>query len=92
VFYTFCFGFNSQTPGLKPDDVYIDINPEVEIATDAAALIDMVDGRLLGGSMSTTLRNELGRLLSEIPPDDRINRAASAIFIVASSPEFAVQR
>jgi hypothetical protein len=92
VFYTFCFGFNSKTPGLKPDDVYIDIDDEVAVANDAKTLIDTVDGRLLGGTMSTILRDELGRLLSEIPPEDRINRAAAAIYLVASSPEFAVQR
>ena len=39
--------------------------------------------------MSTTLRAELGRLLSAIPSkNDRINRAASTIYIVATSPEF----
>jgi hypothetical protein len=72
--------------------VYIDIDDEVAVANDAKTLIDTVDGRLLGGTMSTILRDELGRLLSEIPPEDRINRAAAAIYLVASSPEFAVQR
>jgi hypothetical protein len=91
MFYSFCFGFNSQTPGLKPDDVYIDINDEIAVATNAAALIDKVDDRLLGGAMSNVLREELGRMLNEIPADDRINRAASVIYIVATSPEFAVQ-
>jgi uncharacterized protein (DUF1800 family) len=83
---------NSQVKGLAPDDVVIDIDTEVTHATDPPGLIEDVDEKLLGGTMSTTLRSQLEVLVASIPATDSVSRAAEAVYFVAASPEFAVQR
>jgi uncharacterized protein (DUF1800 family) len=86
------FGLNSANQSLEDDDVYIDISAEMAIADDTDALIDMVVGKLLGGQVSSTLRAEMLRMINFIPVADSANRAAEAIYLVASSPEYAYQR
>jgi uncharacterized protein (DUF1800 family) len=83
---------NSQVKGLAPNDVYIDIDNEVTQASAPDELIEDVDEKLLGGTMSTTLRSQLQLLVASIPVTDSVSRAAEAVYFVAASPEFAVQR
>lgn len=92
LFAAQAFSRNSRSAGLKPEDIVIDINAEVVAAANVPALVDLVDGKLLAGTMSHTLRTELTALLNLIPLDDGVARAAQAIYFVAASPEFALQR
>jgi uncharacterized protein (DUF1800 family) len=77
--------------GINRDTVLIDFSAEEAIAADADALIDRVAGTLLGGNMSTTLRDEIAGILAVIPPEQGLLRAAETIYLVVSSPEFAYQ-
>lgn len=86
------FGLNSAATNLQPDDIYIDISEEIAIAADSAALADMVSEKLLADPMSATLRAEIIGMVDRIPVADAASRAAEAIFLTASSPEFAYQR
>lgn len=86
------FGLNSASDALAEDDVYIDIDDEVEVAADTDALIDMVAAKLTGGELSATLRAEIETMLALLPADDPVLRAAETIYFIASSPEFAYQR
>jgi uncharacterized protein (DUF1800 family) len=86
------FGLNSANPNLQADDVFIDISEEMAIADDSSALIAMVVDKLLGGQASATLQAEMMRMIDLIPATDMANRAAEAIYLVASSPEYAYQR
>jgi uncharacterized protein (DUF1800 family) len=87
-----CFGLNSANQNLEPDDVFIDIGEEMAIADDTDALIDMVVGKLLAGTVSDVLRAEMAGMLNRIDVADAANRTAEAIYFVVSSPEFAYQR
>lgn len=91
-FFYQVFGLNQTNQELEPDDVYIDFSAEMAIAADVDALINMVAGKLLGGDISDTLRNEIAGMLALIPETDSAIRAAEAIYFVATSPEFAYQR
>ena len=91
-FFLAAFELNSENPNLAPDNVYIDIGEEVAIADDTNELIDMVDAKLLGGGMSSTLRTEIAGMVDRIDAADAAARTAEAIFLTASSPEFAYQR
>lgn len=83
---------SAQDPNFGADDVYIDIAGELAIAGDPDALIDMVADKLLAGSISQTLREEIGGMLSLIVgPDAEALRVAEVIYLVASSPEYAYQ-
>jgi len=96
--YMFCQAFfwnQNQDPTCGPitdDTVLIDTLEEEAVAADAAALIDMVADKLLAGDISDTLRTEIDRMLALIPLDQVNFRAAEAIYLVVTSPEYANQR
>jgi uncharacterized protein (DUF1800 family) len=83
---------DKTSPDYNEDTILINFQEEVDVAADADALIDMVAGKLLGGEMSDTLRTEIKRVVEIIPADQPLFRAADAIFLTVSSPEFAYQR
>jgi uncharacterized protein (DUF1800 family) len=86
------FGLNQANPDLRQNDVYIDIQEEMNVAADINALIELAAGKLLGGRISDALRTEMAGMLERLPEDDPALRAAEAIYLVATSPEYAYQR
>lgn len=86
------FALNHTNPDLEDEQIYINIQEEMDIASDADALIDMVAGKLLGGQITDTLRTEIRGMVERIPETDTTLRAAEAIFFVVTSPEYAYQR
>ena len=86
------FGLNSLNQNLRPDDIFINFESEQPIAADIEQLIDAVAGKLLGGEISTTLRNEIAGMLALIPEADTVNRVAETIYFIVTSPEYAYQR
>lgn len=86
------FGLNSLNQNLRPDDVFINFEAELLIATDIDPLIDTVAGKLLGGEISTALRNEIAGMLALIPAADTVNRVAETVYFIVTSPEYAYQR
>lgn len=86
------FGLNSTNENLNPDDVYINFEAEMAIAADIDLLIDTVAGKLLGGQISDTLRNEIAGMLALVPETDTVIRVAETIYFVVTSPEYAYQR
>ncbi|MGB5630902.1 MAG: DUF1800 domain-containing protein [Woeseiaceae bacterium] len=86
------FGLNQTNGDLEEDDIYIDIQEEMDIAADIDALINMVAGKLLGGEISDTLRTEIRGMLERVPDTETAIRAAETIYFVVTSPEFAYQR
>ncbi len=61
------FGLNQTNENLEEDDIYINIQEEMDVATDIDALINMVAGKLLGGEISNTLRTEIRGMLERVP-------------------------
>ena len=86
------FGLNQTNAELEEDDIFIDIAEEMAVADDSDALIDMVAGKLLGGVISDTLREEIAGMLARVPVTESALRAAEAIYFVVTSPEYAYQR
>lgn len=82
----------SANPDLRPDDVYIDISEELALAGDAEALVSRVADKLLAGEISPLLEREAVGMVERIPAGDAPARAAEAVYLVASSPEYAYQR
>ena len=91
-FFLQAFALNSQSPGLRGRDIFIDIDEEVALAANSDALIDRVADKLLAGRISDALRTEVRGMIELVPPTDTVLRAAEAIYFIASSPEFAQQR
>ncbi|MDH3806190.1 MAG: DUF1800 domain-containing protein, partial [Gammaproteobacteria bacterium] len=96
--YMFCqtFFWNQESsPDCGPitdDTVLIDTTEEIAVAGDADALIDMVAGKLVAGQISTTLRTEISGMLALIPAEQANLRAAEAIYLLVTSPEYAYQQ
>jgi uncharacterized protein (DUF1800 family) len=75
-----------------PNDVLIHIGHERNLASNATALVDHLDLLLLGGAMSQGMRGEVTRLVQDTAfGTDGTDRVLEAIFLIVSSPEYAVQ-
>lgn len=85
---------------LNSDDMFINTTDELAIAADAEALVNRVAEKLLGGStqMSTALKTETKAQIERTavpttnPTTALATRTADAIYLIVTSPEFALQR
>ncbi len=82
----------SAASGLGPDDVFINIDEELAIAADTDALVAMVADKLLAGNISQTLNDEVRQMVDRVPGADIAVRVGEAIYLIATSPEYAYQR
>lgn len=79
---------HSEVPNLQEAQIYIVIDEEMAIASDAEALVDDIAVKLLGGDISDNLRAETLAMVNkwELPS----GRVVEAIHSIVTSPEFAV--
>jgi len=94
-FFLLTFQWNSAAQNPGEDDVLIDLSEEIAVANDTAAVIGLVEDKLLGGAMSTTLRLEMTGMIERIReafPGNDAAIAAEAVYLAVTSPEFAYQR
>ena len=89
---------NGPTVDNSSDDVEVDSGVDDAVIVDDGAnidtdaLIDMVADKLLAGEISAPLRQEITGIMALIPDTETALRAAEAIYLVVSSPEFAYQK
>ncbi len=82
----------TQAPTLNADDMYIDTSEEIALAADSEALVNRVADRLLGGAagMSAVLK---AQAKAQVERSTNSNtRVADAIYLIAVSPEYILQR
>jgi uncharacterized protein (DUF1800 family) len=91
MFYQ-ALAITSEATDLNPDDVYINIDEEMAIATDTDALVNMVSEKLLAGQISQPLSDEIKGMLNRIAPAEAAIRVGEVIYFISSSPEYAYQR
>lgn len=99
-FFNQAFCWSSAPVGdcpLLPDEVrrdipFIDVREEVALAATPQALVARVAEKLLGGEVSPALDAEVRRVAEVIPVESAPERVAEVIYLVSSSPEFAVLR
>lgn len=75
-----------------PADILLDIEREKAMASDPPTLIDHLNLLLTSGRMSVEMRNELIDVIEGIALGDGSQRVVEAIYLIVSSPEFAVQK
>lgn len=63
-------------------------------AADATAnqLLDYLNTKMLHGTMSTEMRNKILPAITAINAANSLQRSQTAIYLVATSPQFQVQR
>ncbi|MBB5206826.1 DUF1800 domain-containing protein [Chiayiivirga flava] len=88
-----CYMNAQQYPGVR--ETQLD-SWRASIADGGNAAIDAMIERanvlFLGGGMSPALRSRVRARVLEIPADDPMLRVQNALYLIAASPEFAVQR
>jgi uncharacterized protein (DUF1800 family) len=90
-FYTQAASRNSRSGVTSPDNVVIDIETEIPLAPYPNVLVATVGETLLAGAMSSALRQQAESQVARVSMGNAPQRVAEAIWLVASSPEFAMQ-
>ena len=62
------------------------------LSQDPAALVDRVNVLLMNSNMSPEMRNVIIQAVSAVPATDNLTRARTAVYLVASSSQFQVER
>ena len=91
-FYAQAFQNNSRSNVTDPDTVVIDIDDDLQYAPTPAALVASVANRLLAGQVSDALRTQVERQVALVSTSNAPRRVAEAVWLVTTSPEYAVQR
>ena len=82
--------FKHDTQGQR---IAIDISTEMDLEADREALLDHLDLLMLGGRMSADLRYEVNLLMDARNYENAASqRVVEAIFLIATSPEAAIQQ
>lgn len=74
------------------DTPILDTSIENSLANNPDALVDKIADRLLAGQISTVLRDEARAMVERAPANLPSLRTAEALYLIASSPEFAYQK
>ncbi|MEE4245779.1 MAG: DUF1800 family protein, partial [Kangiellaceae bacterium] len=72
--------------------INLNYSDELALANDSTALINHLDTYLMGGTMSTTMRQELINYMDDIPISEIEARVREAVFFIVSSAQYAIQR
>ncbi len=90
-FYGQVFGRISSSVGLADTAIVINTTEEQAQIADADAMVTRMANKLLGGQISAGLRTE-ARALAETRPATDVLRVSEALYLIVTSPEYAVQR
>ena len=80
--------------GSGPDTIVLDFARDLTLAADVDALLDLYDRLFLAGRMSPYLRTRLSAHLAQIPlaGNGARTRIRDALYLILTSPEYAVQQ
>jgi hypothetical protein len=72
--------------------VTLDLTPWVNLAASPTALVDTLNTRLMGGTMPADMRTTIIQAVTTTSASSTTTRARTAIYLVATSPQYNVQR
>ncbi|WP_179958272.1 DUF1800 domain-containing protein [Chitinimonas arctica] len=70
----------------------IEWGPWLTLAPDSGKLLDRINQLLFHGSMSEAMRGTIKQAVDAISVTDSYNRARTALYLAATSPQFQIQR
>jgi uncharacterized protein (DUF1800 family) len=70
----------------------IDLASLAALAANPEKLMDKLDLVMMHKSMSSAMRNIIIQTINAIPVSDRLTRARTAVYLVATSPQYQVER
>ena len=92
TFYNVIFAWNSTAQNLPANAIVLDYSAEVALAGDSEALVNRIAEKMLGGQISATLKAEAKAAIERVPATNAGQRVSEALYLVATSPEYVVQR
>jgi uncharacterized protein (DUF1800 family) len=92
TFYNQVFFWNSSATGLPASAIVLDTTQELALVADPGGLVGRVGEKLLGTAPSATLAAQARAAVERVPATNAGQRVAEAMFLVVTSPEYAVQR
>ena len=76
----------------NPDAIVLNLSPQVALASNPGALVDSLNTLLMGGQMSSNMRTIVVNAVTQIPAASTLERAQTAVHLIAISPEFVIQK
>jgi uncharacterized protein (DUF1800 family) len=92
AFYTYVFNWNSTATNPAANSVLLDYTAELPLVADSEALVTRIADKMLGGQISATLKAEAKAAIERVPATNAGQRISEALYLVATSPEYVVQR
>lgn len=90
--FALVFWQNSGSTGGDADTVRIQIQQERALASDPEALVDHLNLLLMGGQMSSAMRDVVVSLVNDTTLGDGSQRVLEATWMILASPEGAIQK
>jgi len=75
-----------------PTGTSLDLSDLQALASNPAQLVDALDVRLLHGTMSQAMRDSVITAVSAVSSTNRLKRARTAVYLVATSSQYQVER
>jgi hypothetical protein len=91
VVYTIVFS-NIPVSANAPNGTRIDLSGLQGLAGNPAQLVDALNRLLLHGSMSDAMRQSIIDAVSTVAPSSAVRRARTALYLVATSSQYQVER
>ena len=95
----FVYSLLYSNNGIAPDPTVtgatgtkIDLSPLAALAGDPQKLMDKLNLVMLHGGMSDAMRNIIVQAINAVPATDPLARARTAVYLVATSPQYQVER
>jgi uncharacterized protein (DUF1800 family) len=92
AFYNYVFAWNSTATNPAANSVLLDYSAELPLAGDSEALVNRIAEKLLGGQISAPLKAEAKAAVERTAATNPGQRVSEALYLVATSPEYVVQR
>lgn len=80
------------TSANAPNGTSINLTPMQALAGDPAQLVEALNALMLHGSMSTAMRQSIIQAVAAVPVSNTLKRARTAVYLVATSSQYQVQR
>jgi uncharacterized protein (DUF1800 family) len=81
-----------QQPSSNSDAIVLDLSSLTSLASNPSRLVDSLNNLLMAGEMSSNTRNIVTNAVTQIPAANTLERAQTAVHLLVTSPEFAIQK
>ncbi len=82
----------NRWPAGQPSDVKLYFNQELALASDPDALLHRLDRLLTGGRLRPEQHQIVREAVQKVSVADPTNRVRMAVYLIATSPEFCIQK